>query len=110
MDDLLLLKEKEYEAGNLTPLEIREEREATERGKQLLTRVAEVDMWAVTPETTDLYYQFMPYAHLMHYADSAFFEDKANTILQRYLSGALTPKQTAQKLDELVLMNAMEDQ
>lgn len=110
MDDFLLLKEKEYEAGNLTPLEIREYREDIELNKHIAKRMAEVDMWAVTPETTDLYYQFMPYAHLMHYADSAFFEDKANTILQRYLSGALTPKQTAQKLDELVLMNAMEDQ
>ncbi len=110
MDDFLLLREKEYEAGNLTPLEIREYREDIERDKQRMTRMVELDMWAVTPETTDLYYQFIPYAHLMHYADSAFFKDKANTILQRYLSGALTPKQTAQKLDEHVRMNAMEDQ
>lgn len=110
LDDDLLRLEKEYEAGNLTPLEIREYREGTEHAKQLEKRMVEAYMWAATPETTDLYYQFLPYAHLMYYNDHDFFEDEANSILQRFLVGTLTPQQTAQKLDELVRMVTMEDQ
>lgn len=110
LDEDLLRQEKEYEAGNLTPLQIRECREATERDKQVEMRRLEIYMWTVTPETTDLYYQFLPYAHLMQYNDHDFFEDKAESILQRFLIGTLTPQQTAQKLDELIRMVTMEDQ